>query len=402
MLNQSLTRKIIHLDLDAFYCAVEELRDPSLRGKAFAVGGRPSGRGVVTSASYAARRFGVRSAMPMARAMRLCPGLLVVPTRFAEYGRVSGEVMARLRALTPLVEQLSVDEAFLEVTNRSEYATQLARQLQTQIREELGLPASLGVATNKLVAKIANNVGKAAHLTDGDGSIAHALTMRSSITSHTPNALTVVLPGAEAEFLAPLPVGELWGVGPSTAEKLRALGMETIGDIARWDEIDLAQRFGKHGASLARRARGIDNRPIVTEREAKSISRETTFARDVDDPVELRRVLGDLSQQVSERLRRKSLAGKTVQIKLRWPDFTTPTRQTTLPVPVADARTIHATAVQLFDELWRDGPNASRTGATGAEIDVEQAVRLIGVGVSGFVDGPRQLGFWDEPVEWDE
>ncbi len=377
-----MTRKIIHLDLDAFYCAVETLRDPSLRGQPFAVGGRPSGRGVVTSASYAARRFGVRSAMPMSRAMRLCPGLIVVPTRFAEYGRVSREVMARLRALTPLVEQLSIDEAFLEVTDRPEYATKLARRLQRQIDDELGLPASLGVATNKLVAKIANNVGKASH--QGSGS---------------PKALTVVLPGTEADFLAPLPVGELWGVGPSTAEKLRALGMETIGDIARWDAIDLAQRFGKQGVALANRAKGIDNRPLVTEREAKSISRETTFARDVDDPTELRRVLSELAGQVSERLRRQSLVGKTVQIKLRWSDFTTPTRQMTLPVPVADAATIHATAVQLFDELWREGHTESDIDT---DIDAGQAVRLIGVGVSGFVDGPRQLGLWDEPLELED
>ena len=267
-------RKIIHLDLDAFFCAVEELRDPALRGKAFAVGGRPESRGVVASCSYPARRFGVHSAMAMGQALRLCPDLIIVPTHHGEYSAVSRQVMARLHAVTPLVEQISIDEAFLDVTERAEPPDELAQQLQVTIRRELGLPCSMGVATNKLVAKIANNVGKAA--AHGEG---------------PPNAIRVVPPGEEAIFLAPLPCDALWGVGPKTAERLAALGMHTIGAIAAWPADDLARRFGKNGAELARHALGLDDRPIVTQHERKSASQETTFDRDVSDGDALRRTL---------------------------------------------------------------------------------------------------------------
>ncbi len=225
-----MLRKILHLDLDAFFCAVEEQRDPNLRSKAFAVGGRPETRGVVASCSYAARRFGVRSAMPMARAVKLCPHLIIVPSHFDAYRAASQQVMAHLYQLTPLVEQVSIDEAFLDVSDRPEPAEGLARRLQTTINTELNLPCSLGVATNKLVAKIANDVGKAAARSD-----------------QPPNALQVVPPGQEAAFLAPLPVEALWGVGPKTAERLHGLGLHTIGDLARWPEADLGRRFGQHG-----------------------------------------------------------------------------------------------------------------------------------------------------------
>ena len=264
------TRAILHLDLDAFFCAVEEQYSPALRGKAYAVGGRPEERGVVASCSYAARQHGVRSAMPMGRALRLCPGLIVVPGRHGAYGEVSRKVMARLHALTPLVEQLSIDEAYLDVTELAGdvvgEAEAIARRLQATIRAELDLPCSLGVATNKLVAKIANNVGKAA-----------------ARSSSPPNAITVVAPGAEAAFLAPLPCGELWGVGPRTAERLAALGLHTIGQLTTWPEARLISEFGKHGAELYRMARGRDDSPIVTQRERKSVSQETTYVRDVAD-----------------------------------------------------------------------------------------------------------------------
>src|SRR5829696_6401004 len=259
-------RTIIHLDLDAFFCAVEEQRDSSLRGRPFAVCGRPESRGVVASASYMARKFGVHSAMPMAQAMRLCPGLLVVPPNFAAYRAASQQVMERLHRLTSLVEQISIDEAFLDVTALGEPGETLAAQLQATIRDELALSCSLGVASNKLVAKVATDVGKSL--------------VRSG---KMPQAICVVLPGEEAVFLAPLPATALWGVGPKTAEKLADLGMHTIGDIAAWPAADLARRFGQQGEDLARRARGVDDRPIVTERAAKSISQETTFARDVTD-----------------------------------------------------------------------------------------------------------------------
>ena len=355
-------RKILHLDLDAFYCAVEEQRDPSLVGKPFAVGGRPETRGVVASCSYAARRFGVRSAMPMARALNLCPELIIVSGHHRQYGSVSRQVMARLHALTPLVEQLSIDEAFLDVSHLPEPGKALAQRLQATIREELGLPCSLGVATNKLIAKIASNVGKAA-----------------SQGGSPPNAILVVPPGEEASFLAPLPADALWGVGPKTAERLAELGIHTIGDIAQWPESDLARRFGKSGHDLARRARGIDEHPIVTSREAKSISQERTFARDISDGSALQKTLHSLSQKVGRRLRRSELLCATVKLKLRWPDFTTLTRQETLTQPTDQDDEIYDATRRLFDKVWSEG----------------QAVRLLGVGVSGLGQPVRQLSLWE-------
>ncbi|NJN83310.1 MAG: DNA polymerase IV [Caldilineaceae bacterium] len=361
--------KIIHLDLDAFFCAVEEKRDPSLQGKPFAVGGRPESRGVVASCSYPARRFGVRSAMPMAKAIKLCPELLVVSGRHGDYRAASRQVMERLQALTQLVEQISIDEAFLDVTELDQSAAAIARCIQRQIRDELALPCSFGVASNKLVAKIASDVGKGAFTGNGP-----------------PNAITVVPPGQEAEFLAPLPSRALWGVGPKTAERLEALGMSTIGQIAAFSTQELIRQFGKHGVELSMRAKGIDERPIVTERVSKSISQETTFATDISDGAKLRRTLAEQAEAVSRQLRKSGLSGATVRLKLRWPDFSTPTRQTTLAQPTDDAKRIYAVALTLFENLWKPG----------------QAVRLLGVGVSGLNELPRQLSLWDQPNEKEE
>ena len=241
----AMPRTILHLDLDAFFCAVEEQHDPSLAGKPFAVGGRPEERGVVASCSYAARKSGIHSAMPMSQARRRCPTLLIVPSHFASYRAASTQVMARLKALTPLVEQLSIDEAFLDVTALETPGEMLARQLQQTIRDELGLPCSLGVATNKLVAKIATDVGKAA---------AH--------TGSAPNALCVVPPGTEAAFLAPLPTRTLWGVGPRTVEQLAALGIRTIGDLARHPLPSLIRQFGKHGAAWCATPKAVTSAPF--------------------------------------------------------------------------------------------------------------------------------------------
>lgn len=351
-----VTRTILHLDLDAFFCAVEELHRPELRGKPFAVGGRPQERGVVSSCSYAARGFGVRSGMPMARALRLCPGLIVVPPRHRLYGEVSAQVMERLRALTSLVEQISIDEAFLDISELREPPERSARRLQAGVGDELGLPCSIGIATNKLVAKIATEVGKKAAKGTGP-----------------PNALTIVPAGEEATFLAPLPAEMLWGVGPKTAAKLAALGLRTIGAIARWPEADLIRRFGEHGRDLARHARGMDDRPIVTEHEIKSISQETTFARDVRDDLALEQSLRALAIKVGRRLRRHHLAGRTIKLKLRWPDFTTLTRQITLADPTHRGPEIAAAASSLLAKARRPG----------------QPVRLIGVGVSGLCPATR-------------
>jgi DNA polymerase-4 len=361
-------RTIIHLDLDAFFCAVEEQRDPALRGLPFAVGGTPERRGVVASCSYPARAFGVRSAMPMSRAITLCPDLIVVAPHFADYRAASAQVMERLHALTPQVEQLSIDEAFLDVSDQAAPGATLAQQLQATIADELGLACSLGVATNKLVAKIATDVGKRQARTERTG---------------YPNALCVVPPSEEAAFLAPLPAAALWGVGPKTAERLAAMGIQTIGDLAAWPEDALVQRFGKHGADLARHARGLDERPVMTSRERKSVSKEQTFARDVRDPSRLRQTIREQAAAVAATLRRKQARGTTVKLKLRWADFTTLTRQATLPRATDEAAPIAAAALRLLEQVW----------------DGRRAVRLVGVGVSGFGERYEQLRLWDETEE---
>jgi len=362
-----MPRKILHLDLDAFFCAVEEQRDESLRGKPFAVGGQPDQRGVVASCSYAARKCGVRSAMPMGRALRLCPDLLIVSGHYSAYREASRKVMDILRQRTPLIEQVSIDEAFLDLSDLPEPVETLARHIQAEINTKLKLACSIGAAANKLVAKIATDAGKAASL-------------KSSGTPHPPNAITVVPPGEEAAFLVPLPAQALWGVGPKTAERLAELGIHTIGDLASLPQADLVRRFGKHGAELSRHARGMDDSPIITEHEAKSISNETTFTKDVKDPEQLRKTLRQLSEGVGCQLRKSGLRGRTVKLKLRWSDFTTLTRQTTLPEPSDLNEQIYTAALGLFEQTWKP----------------TRPVRLLGVGVSHFEAPPaRQLSLWD-------
>lgn len=359
-------RKILHLDLDAFFCAVEELRDASLRGKPFAVGGSPQGRGVVASCSYAARMYGVHSAMPMAQALRACPELVVVRGHHSGYSAVSRQVRAVFEDLTPLVEPISIDEAFLDVSDLPEPAEEIARILQRRIQDELDLPSSLGVASNKLVAKIANNVGKARHK-----------------GPTPPRAILVVPPGQEAAFLAPLPLKELWGVGPKTEEKLKRMGFRTIGDIAQSDEKFLITQFGKHGRDLWRRAQGQDDRPVEYTHEVKSISQETTFSKDVADGDRLRQTLARLAENVAYRLRQQGLCAGTVRIKLRWSDFSTPTRQLTLARPTDADGVITQAACTLFDALWEDG----------------RPVRLLGVGASNLTPCSHQLSLWETPDE---
>ena len=358
-----MPRKILHLDLDAFFCAVEENRDPSLRGKAFAIGGRPDQRGVVASCSYAARKHGVHSALPMFQAVRLYPDLIIRPADHSAYHAVSVQVMNQFDALTPDVEPISIDEAFLDVTLLRDDAESVAQRLQALINAEFNLPCSLGVATNKLVAKIANNIGK----------------IRAGKDS-PPNAILVVPPGEEAAFLAPLPVGELWGVGPKTAEQLRRIGIRTIGDLAGRTAAEMERRFGKHGIDMLRHAQGIDERPVQRDDEAKSISKETTFIHDVSDAEQLKRVMRGLSDEVGRRLRREGLLGMTVKIKLRWADFTTLTRQVKLAQPTHHDHIIFETAWGLVLKTWTPG----------------RPVRLIGVGVSDFEVTSVQRTLWGE------
>jgi DNA polymerase-4 len=371
--NGPMPRTILHLDLDAFFCAVEENQNPSLRGRAFAVGGRPEERGVVASCSYAARRMGVRSAMPMARAIRLCPGLIVVSSRHRMYRDVSKQVMDILHEQTPLVEQISIDEAFLDISDVRDEPQHFGRGLQARIRDELHLPCSLGIASNKLMAKLATEVGKSLALQK----------IKAQGLAEPPNALTVVPFGEEAAFLDPLPADMLWGVGPKTSVRLAELGIRTIGDIARWPELELIRLFGENGRDLARHAKGIDDRPVVTEHETKSISQEVTFSKDVRDDKVLEETLREQSIEVARQLRKNNLAGKTIKLKIRWPDFTTFTRQTTLNDPTDQDDLIAKTALELMKSVRKP----------------YQAVRLIGVGVSGLGAPVRQLGLWDMDVE---
>jgi DNA polymerase IV len=368
-----MTRKILHIDLDAFFCAVEENQNPSLRGKAFAVGGRPEERGVVASCSYAARRMGVHSAMPMGKALQLCRGLIIVPSRHHLYGDVSRQVMGILHQQTPLVEQISIDEAFLDVSDIQEALERFGRGLQARIRDELHLPCSIGVAPNKLLAKLATEVGKSLALQR----------IKAEGLVEPPNALTIVGFGEEAAFLDPLPVDMLWGVGPKTSARLTELGIHTIGELAKWPESELIRLFGENGRDLARHSKGIDDRPIVTERETKSISQEVTFSKDVRDDKVLEQTVREQSTEVARQLRKNNLAGRTIKLKIRWPDFTTLTRQTTLNDPTDQDDIIMRTALDLLRAVRK--PN--------------QAVRLIGVGVSGLGAPIRQLGLWDMDVD---
>ena len=364
-----MTRTILHIDLDAFYCAVEERHNPELRGKAFAVGGKPEERGVVASCSYAARKMGVRSAMPMGKAIRLSPGLIIVPMRHGFYSEVSRQVMQRLHDLTSQVEQISIDEAFLDISDLRESPEITARQLQARIRDDLQLPCSIGIASNKMIAKIATEVGKSLALTE----------IKAKGEVKPPNALTVVPFGEETAFLSPLPADMLWGVGPKTSARLTELGIHTIGDIAKWPEGDMIRLFGENGRDLARHSRGIDDRPITTERETKSISQEITFSRDVRDDNILEKTVREQSAEVARQLRKSDLAGSTIKLKIRWPDFTTLTRQVTLPHRTDQEDEIEKAALELLRAVRK--PN--------------QSVRLIGVGVSGIGEPIRQLGLWD-------
>jgi DNA polymerase IV len=355
-------RKIIHLDLDAFFCAVEERLHPDLKGKPFAVGGRPDERGVVSSCSYPARQYGIHSAMPMSRALGLYPKLIVIPGHHPVYQEASEQVMEVLGRFSPLVEQISIDEAFLDVSDLPDPSLEIARGLQKEIGRETSLPCSLGVASNKLVAKMATDFGKASH--------------RSGTY---PNAIQVVPPGQEALFLAPLPTQALWGIGPKTAARLASMGMHTIGELAGLPDPVLKRLFGRLGTELGRHARGIDDRPVVVEHTVKSISQEITFDRDINNRSMLEDTLWTLAEQVGQRLRAEGYCGTTIRLKLRWSDFTTPTRQLTLNQSTDVDDVIYDVALELFKSLWEDGT----------------PVRLLGVGVSGLGQRMFQLGLWD-------
>ncbi|MBI4278759.1 MAG: DNA polymerase IV [Armatimonadetes bacterium] len=326
-------RAILHIDMDAFFAAIEQLRRPELRGKPVVVGGdgNPRSRAVVSTASYEARVFGIRSAMPMREALRLCPQAIFLPVDFAAYEAVSARLMALLREITPLVQPVSLDEAFLDATECAAAAEEIARTLKARIRGDLGLTASVGVAPNKLLAKIASDM-------------------------HKPDGLTIITAERAAEMLAPLPVSRLWGVGPKAEARLREIGITTIGDLARVPEERLVETFGgAWGRMLAEHARGIDDSPVETHREPKSMSRETTFERDIQDQETLRGVLREMSDDLAGWLRESGYGARTVTVKVRFGDFTTVTRSLTMPEAVDDAPAIFEIAGRLMARVeWSE------------------------------------------------
>ncbi len=351
-------RTILHVDLDAFFAAVEQRDRPELRGRPVVVGGgSPDQRGVVSAASYEARKFGIRSAMPLRTADALCPEAVFLPVDGRKYQAVSREVMTILRRFTPLVEPISIDEAFLDVTaSRALFGDgpTIGHAIRAAILAEVQLTASVGVASTKLVAKIASDLRK-------------------------PDALVVVEPGDEATFLAPLAIQRLWGVGERTAAGLAELGVTTMGDLARLPSDLLVRRFGKHGATLALRAQGIDDDPVGDGAAVKSISHEHTFDVDTNDPVLIDKTLLAMADGVAARLRSAGLKAATVQVKIRDSDFRTVTRQRTLPQPT-----------DLTEPIWRAALELARPEIKGIH------VRLLGVGTSGFAEREQMTLFAED------
>ena len=349
-----MARQILHVDLDAFFVAVEQARDPSLRGKAVVVGGDPGGRGVVATASYEARAFGVHSAMPLRTAKRLAPHAIFLRGDFKEYQRVSREFHAILSVYSPLVESGGLDEAYLDVTGCEPLAgtpEQAAATIRARVRDELGLAASVGIATSRLVAKVASDAAK-------------------------PDGVRLVPEGAEAAFLAPMPLRALPMLGPSMERKLAQLGLTTLGQLASLQVATLEGLFGRQGGLVWQRSRGIDPTPVGGEPHARSISREGTFAADVVDVEHLRAVLRAFSESVGSQLRQQGRRARTVTLKLRYEDFTTLSRSMTPQRPLSSNEAIFEAADALLTRIR----NAER-----------RPVRLIGVGASGLVDDAVQL-----------
>jgi DNA polymerase-4 len=318
-------RAILHVDMDAFYASVEQRDNPALRGRPVIVGGNAR-RGVVLAASYEVRPAGVRSAMPMARALALAPDAVVVPPRHHAYADVSARVFDILCSVTPLVEPLSLDEAFLDVTASEQLfgsPADIAARIRGRIASELGLPASAGIAEAKLTAKIASDLAK-------------------------PNGQLQVPSGGGAAFLAPLPVARLWGVGPKSAQRLATMGLTTVGDIASQDAEDLVRRLGPGGRELWEQANAIDDRPVIPDREAKSIGAEETFDDDLTGAEALRPFVHAQALRVAHRMRRAGLRARTVQLKLKRADFTLVTRRTTLDEATDDGQTLYRAAAELL------------------------------------------------------
>jgi nucleotidyltransferase/DNA polymerase involved in DNA repair len=359
---------ILHVDMDAFFAAVEQRDHPEFRGKPVIVGSDPKGgkgRGIVATCSYEARKFGVHSAQPISQAWRCCPQGIYVRSDMEKYARASERIMSILLEFTDMVEQVSIDEAFLDVTGSRRLlgsGVEIARKIKARIVEDQRLTASVGVAANKFVAKVASDLRK-------------------------PDGLVVVEPGKEEEFLAPLPIGRLWGVGVKTEALLAGLGLRCIGDVARLDRADLIRRLGKGGAHLWQLARGVDDRKVSPEEGFKSIGHETTFERDTDDRQLLHDTMLGLAEKVAQRLRANLARGRTVTVKFRDADFSTCTRRITLPRPADTIEKIFPVAWKLLQPLMRE----------------RKLVRLIGVYASNLVteEEPGQLSLFDQTPEKD-
>ena len=354
---------IIHADMDAFFASVEIRDQPELKDKPVVVAGQPGQRGVVAAANYIARQFGVHSAMPTVTALKRCPELIILPGRMALYSKVSSQIHAIFSRYTPLIEPLSLDEAFLDVRASEALfgkTVDIARRIKREIQEELDLVVSVGVAPNKFLAKIASDLEK-------------------------PDGFVVVDASNVQAFLDPLPVSRLWGVGKVTEQQLHDLNIHTIAELRRLPADKLTRRFGQLGEHLWQLAHGQDDRTVSAEREAKSLSHETTFAQDISDPDVLRSVLFNLTEQVACRMQSQALRGCRVHLKLRFADFRTITRVHSLQSHTDATAELWSTVSQLFNKVFPDKP---------------PAIRLIGMGVSGFnADlAPAQLTMFDQPM----
>lgn len=355
------SRQIIHVDMDAFYASVEQRDDPSLQGRPVVVGGKPDSRGVVSTASYEARKAGIHSAMPLAEAYRRCPQAVFLPVNGKKYRQVSQEIRKIFLTYTPLVEPISLDEAFLDVTASIRLfgsATEIARMIKERIKNELNLIASVGVANNKFLAKLASDLEK-------------------------PNGFVVVNPDQVQEFLDPLSVERIWGVGDKMAERLHGLNIHTIRELRRIEQEYLIHLFGTWGNRVYALARGIDDRPVESEKEAKSIGRETTFDIDLADREVLATILLELACDIGQSLRKEQLKGKTVTLKVRYSDFRTISRSHTLNKATNLEDVIYQEACQLFQE-----------------VSLKQAIRLIGITLHHLIRQDEvQLTLFDEPEE---
>lgn len=358
---QTKHRQIIHVDMDAFYASVEQRDDPALKGRPVVVGGSPNSRGVVSTASYEARKAGIHSAMPLAEARRRCPQAIFLPVNGKKYRQVSQQIREIFLTYTPLVEPLSLDEAFLDVTGSTKLfgaAEEIALTIKQRIQNELNLCASVGVANNKFLAKLASDLEK-------------------------PNGFVVVNPDSVQEFLDPLPVNRIWGVGEKMLQRLDRLNIHTVYDLRMVDQALLIRLFGSWGNQIYCLARGIDDRPVESIREAKSIGRETTFAYDLADRETLETILLELACDVGQSLRREQLKGKTITLKIRYEDFRTLSRSHTLSQATHLEDVIYTEARQLL-----------------SEISLQQPLRLIGITVSNLMNQEEgQLSLFDESYQ---